>query len=278
MVAKCAYRLSLACLLLALITPASAQQSRHNTDAVSPSGAGKQKQGLVDFTLDRIAKDGRDYGQCLDEGRRLLIEETFDRAYFWSNLLAIGLSVCLFLLVVHQHRLLHRRELIAAESLTQYHNALTRAETQAEEATRRNHALMEALSASSRLASAAESVAPKPRKDAVQQPRSTVATVPVSAAAVMKSSSPKPALAPPVPAHAVASVAAPVAVESPENGTKPANQMGLFSPDVDLVAKINSLQQQLNTAQEREKQLRRQLNDSDLRLQKEQQRNRSLQG
>lgn len=76
----------------------------------------------------------------------------------------------------------------------------------------------------------------------------------------------------------MASVAAPAAVESPENGTKPANQMGLFSPDVDLIAKINSLQQQLNTAQEREKQLRRQLNDSDLRLQKEQQRNRSLQG
>lgn len=278
MVAKSAYTIGFACLLLALIAPGSAQQSRHNVDAVSPSAIGKQKQGLVDYTLDRIAKEGRDYGQCLDEGRRLLIEETLDRAYFWSNLLATGVSVCLFLVVVHQHRLLQRRELIAAESLTQYHNALTRAESQAEEATRRNHELMEALSASSRLTSAAESVVPKSKKDAVLQVRSGVATVPVSTPAAVKLNSPKPALASPTPARAVASVAATAVVESPENGTQRSNQMGLFSPDVDLIAKINSLQQQLSTAQEREKQLRRQLNDSDLRLQKEQQKNRSLQG
>lgn len=278
MVAKSAYSIAFGCLLLALIAPGSAQQSRHNMDAVSPDATAKQRQGLVDYTLDQIAKEGRDYGQCLDEGRKLLIEETFDRAYFWSDLLATGVSVCLFLVVVHQHRLLQRRELIAAESLTQYHNALTRAQAQAEEATRRNHELMEALSASSRLTSVAESVAPKLKKDTVLQVRSSVATVPVPTPAAVKSNSPKPALASPAPARAVSSVAATAVVESPENRTKPSNQMGLFSPDVDLIAKINSLQQQLSTAQEREKQLRRQLNDSDLRLQKEQQKNRSLQG
>ena len=48
--------------------------------------------------------------------------------------------------------------------------------------------------------------------------------------------------------------------------------------DVDLVAKINMMQQQLSGSQEREKQLRRQLNEAELRLQKEQQKNRSLKG
>ena len=278
MVTRFRYRISLAFLLTAstMFIPSSAQQSQQNTDGAAPTVVGQQKQGLVDFTMDRIAKEGRDYGQCLDEGRRLLIEETFDRAYFWSNFLAIVVSCCLFLLVVHQHQLLHRRELIAAEWLTQYHNALTRAETQAAEAARQNHALMEALNASSRLSSPAESVPPKPKKETVQQTRSSSVTAPVLAAVNMKSVSSKPT--PAVQDAHDKSATATTAVESPGSASKPANQMGPISADVDLIAKINSLQQQLNTAQEREKQLRRQLNDSDLRLQKEQQRNRTLQG
>jgi hypothetical protein len=276
MVARFRYRIALAFLLLAstMYTPSSAQQSHQNTEGASPTVVGKQKQGLVDFTMDRIAKEGRDYGQCLDEGRRLLIEETFDRAYFWSDFLAIVVSFCLFLLVVHQHRLLHRRELIAAEWLTQYHNALTRAETQVEEATRRNHDLMEALNASSRLSSAAESVPTKGKKEPVLQIRTSGVTPPILAAVNYKSVSSKPT--PAVKSADDTSVTATSAVASPGSGTKPAGQMGPISTDVDLIAKINSLQQQLNTAQEREKQLRRQLNDSDLRLQKEQQRNRTL--
>jgi hypothetical protein len=58
---------------------------------------------------------------------------------------------------------------------------------------------------------------------------------------------------------------------------RPGSQIALFSSDVDLVSRINTLQQQLNTSQERERQLRRQLNDSEVRVQKEREKNRSLQ-
>jgi len=54
--------------------------------------------------------------------------------------------------------------------------------------------------------------------------------------------------------------------------------MGLFKPDVDLILKVNSLEQQLERSQEQEKQLRRQLTQGDQRLQAEQQKNRSLKG
>ena len=62
----------------------------------------------------------------------------------------------------------------------------------------------------------------------------------------------------------------------PEN--QPANQIGLFKPDVDLIMKVNSLEQQLGRSQDEAKLLRRQLKESDRRLQEEQQRNRSLKG
>jgi hypothetical protein len=54
--------------------------------------------------------------------------------------------------------------------------------------------------------------------------------------------------------------------------------MGLFKPEVDLILKVNSLEQQLGRSQEQEKQLRRQLSQADLRLQAEQQKNRTLKG
>jgi hypothetical protein len=60
--------------------------------------------------------------------------------------------------------------------------------------------------------------------------------------------------------------------------TSLANQIALFKPDVDLIMKVNSLEQQLGRSQDEAKLLRRQLNESDRRCQEEQQRNRSLKG
>ena len=62
-----------------------------------------------------------------------------------------------------------------------------------------------------------------------------------------------------------------------QDKSKRLDQMGLFASDVELINRINVLQQQLGSSQEREKHLRRQLNDSELRLQKEQQKSRTLQ-
>jgi hypothetical protein len=66
--------------------------------------------------------------------------------------------------------------------------------------------------------------------------------------------------------------------QRPQHCPPSANQIGLFKPDVDLIMKVNSLEQQLGRSQDEAKLLRRQLNESDRRLQEEQQRNRSLKG
>ena len=42
------------------------------------------------FTLKRINPADKDYGQCLDEGRKILLEETMRNGYFWSNLVALA--------------------------------------------------------------------------------------------------------------------------------------------------------------------------------------------
>jgi hypothetical protein len=56
------------------------------------------------------------------------------------------------------------------------------------------------------------------------------------------------------------------------------NQIGLFKPDVDLVMKVNSLEQQQVRSRDEVKLLRRQLNDAEQRVQAEQQKNRALKG
>ena len=52
--------------------------------------------------------------------------------------------------------------------------------------------------------------------------------------------------------------------QRPQHGAanQPANQIGLFKPDVDLIMKVNSLEQQLGRSQDEAKLLRRQLNES----------------
>ncbi len=81
----------------------------------------------------------------------MLIEETMRNGYFWSNLVALGLLACLFVIIVYQHRVQTCREWTAAEMLAQYEHALARANAQVEEATSRNRGLMEALTHAARI-------------------------------------------------------------------------------------------------------------------------------
>jgi cytoskeletal protein RodZ len=198
--------------------------------------------------------------------------------FFWSNLVAVAVALSLLLVVVHQQRLLNRRELMAADCMTQLRNALLRAENQVEEATRRNHALMQALTTTSvpRPVNSTPIVAHveqnKPRKAAVTSPPSsptaTTTTAPNTATSAASKRPPDPA-----PVSAPSPTPAPAAQD-----LRAGSQLGLFGSDGDLVAKINTLQQQLSTSQERERHLRRQLNDSEVRYQKEREKSRSLQG
>jgi hypothetical protein len=248
--------------MLPLLCFAQARPSGYDPAAQAQSP--RQKDGFVDFALKRINPADKDYGQCLDEGRRLLIEETIKNGYFWSNLVALGLLACLFVIIVYQRRVQTCREWTAAEMLAQHEHALTRANAQVEEATGRNRDLMEALTTLRE--SALRSQAPPGEaqdRPAPQTVSSRASSIPASQVATPKNGN--AATAPSRSARAA-------------TATPPANQIGLFKPEVDLVMKVNSLEQQLGRSQDEAKLLRRQLNESDRRLQEEQQRNRSLKG
>src|SRR5437016_2728325 len=105
----------------------------------------KPKEGFVDYTLKRFNPTDKNYGECIDDGRRLLLNETIENGYFWSNGLTLGLLLAFFLIILFQWGLLKRRALIYADALHQYQSALARAEAHGDEATRRNHTFMEAL-------------------------------------------------------------------------------------------------------------------------------------
>jgi hypothetical protein len=241
-----------------------AQERSSGYDPAAHTQSPRPKDGFVDFVLKHINAADKDYGQCLDEGRKLLIEETMTNAYFWSNLVALGLLACLFVIIVYQHRVQTGREWTTAETLAQYEHSLSRANAQVEEATTRNRGLMEALTAL-RESALHPQTPPGVAQDraALQTVSRRVSSIPASQVASTKSSI----------ATSASSRSARVATATP-----PANQIGLFKSDVDLVMKVNSLEQQLGRSQDEAKLLRRQLNDSDRRLEEEQQRNRSLKG
>ena len=251
-------------LFLAMLPLVCFAQKRRPAGDPPGQASSKPKDGFVDFALRSINASDRDYGQCLDESRKMLVDETVRNGYFWSNLIALGLLVSLFVIIVYQHRVQTVREWTAAEVLTQYENSLSRATAQVEEATSRNRGLMEALTKlrESALGSQA-SPAETQERPAAETVGSRASSIPASQVASIKSSDAKSASG--------RSTRAATATSTP-------NQIGLFKADVDLIMKVNSLEQQLGRSQDEAKLLRRQLNESDRRLQEEQQRNRSLKG
>jgi len=264
MVLKHTSRIVGTCLLLTTVCLAEIQAQRAAYDPATHAAPAKPKQGFVDFTLKRINPSDKDYGECLDQGRKLILQESIQNSFFWSNVVTLGLLGCLFLIVVYQHRQGVRREWTIAEVLQQYEYALLRANAQVDDATKRNHELSEALTAARENAfrppmiSTERQESPAPRATS----KRTTETKTVEAAAATTT---------------VVSAGA-TAPNGGVNGSKVANQMGLFKPEVDLILKVNSLEQQLGRSQEQEKQLRRQLTQADLRLQAEQQKNRTLKG
>ena len=258
-------RIVVAGLFLAMLPSLCFAQARPSGyDPAAQAQSPRQKDGFVDFALKRINPTDKDYGQCLDEGRKLLIEETMRNGYFWSNLVALGLLACLFVIIVYQRTVQTHREWTTADMLAQHAHALSRANAHVEEATNRNRGLMEALTALRESALRSQSPPGEAQdRPALQTVSSRASSIPASQVASTKSSS--AASAPSRSARAATAI-------------PPANQIGLFKPDVDLVMKVNSLEQQLGRSQDEAKLLRRQLNESDRRFQEEQQRNRSLKG
>jgi hypothetical protein len=232
---------------------------------VTQQRASQQKDSFLDFTLKRTNPCDTDYGRYLDEGRRLVVQESIESAYFWSNIASLGLLGCLFIIILYQHRIQRRREWSAAEMLAQYQHSLSLANEQVEQATKRNVSLMEALT---RLREPSLRAAPGFPKEAssrarVPAPRSQAASTPPVPEPPAQDNTVKPA---------VASTA--VAATTTQSG----NQIGLFQPDVDLLMKVNTLEQQLGRSRDEAKLLRRQVNQAGQRVQAEEQKNRVLKG
>lgn len=257
-------RIAVAGLILAMVSPvSSAQGNRPSYDPLQQRSS-KQKDGFVDSTLKRINPCDTDYGQHLDEGRRMVLTETIESAYYWSNIASLGLLGCLFIIIIYQHRVQRSREWSATEMLAQYEHSLSLANAQVDEATRRNRALMEALTLLRE--SALRSPAPPadvPDHPRAPAPRSRTASAPPVSAPPAKDNSVTPA---------VASTTSAVAT------TQPADQIGLFKPEVELVMKVNSLEQQLVRSRDEAKLLRHQVNKTGQRVQAEGQKNRALKG
>jgi hypothetical protein len=260
-------RIVTVCLLLATTGAFSSvvqQAQRQSYDPGSQRPTGKPADSFVDFALKRINPSNKNYGQCIDEGRKLVLEETIENGYFWSNIVALGFLGCLFVIFVYQHKRQTRREWIVAEVLQQYEHALVRANARVDEATKRNHELIEALTGGGESAL-----------------RTPIALLERGEQEGNKSSPKRSSAAQSAEVTTIKSSPVSIKTETAKaggNGVTPTSQIPLFKPEVDLVVKVNSLEQQLGRSQEQEKHLRRQLNQSELRLQTEQHKNRALKG
>jgi nitroreductase len=256
-------------ILVPLIVLASApsswpQAARSTYDPAANERPSKPRVGFVDFTLKRINPSDKDYGQMISAGRNLLLAETIENGYFWSNVVSLGLLGCLFILVVYQQKHMNRAEWKSAEIVAQYEHALKRANAQVADATKRNSEIIEVL-----VGLKEPTVCPQPARTnnnevaVARQPRARPAEPPASSAESPRNATNK----------AVKATAIPTAA-----GADAGSQIGLFKPDVDLITRVNSLEQLLARSKGRENELVRQLNEAGRKLQAEQDKNRSLKG
>ncbi len=260
---KCFHRIAAAAILVATWATFSVAQAGHcSSAAATHSVSSKPRNSLLEFTLGRINSSDANFGQCLSEDRRILLEETLRNAYFWSNIVALGVLVWLFLVTVHQQKVQTRREWTTAEIVTELEQSLTRSRTQLAEAKKKNGELKDALAALKQSAPRGSSVlaeSTEPACPSALPPR--IANAQRVLPAMQKADSAKPSNG----GYARSATA---------NG--PVSQMPLFTPDADFVMKLNSLEQQLARSREDNKQLRRRIAGGDRRLDAKQDRNPQL--
>lgn len=251
---KCSFLLAI-CFLLA-VPPTSALEQKSSYDPASKQQS-QTREGFVDFALKQLNPQNTDYGCQLDEARKLTVDETVKSIDSWTVLVALGLLVLSFFLLLHQHRERSRRDVIAAQFLAQYHNAWADARTHAADAIRRYNELVHTKN------KATEDVhkSPSIETEAVQ---AMPAKVDVGRGSKTQS--------PPVAAAGGDS-------KADENGAYRADgACQNREPEAGLVAQVSTLQQQLNASHEREKNLQRELTKAQRRATASQGRDASLPG
>jgi hypothetical protein len=259
-----AFRIGVAALCVATSTIVS---SGHTTpkrfDPARREAPRRPREGFIDFTLKRINPADQNYGKCFEERRDRLLAESVKNGYFWSNLVALGLLGCLFLIILYQHKIQTRRDWTGAGMLGQHQHALDRMAARLEEVTMENRNLIEELAA---VREAARRPA-TPLEDSLDHRASAAVK---GRAVSVKTATPANGTVPCKPAterNARTAIA-----------EEPQNQMTLFKPDAALIMRLNSLEQQLARSEEQRKELGRQLNEAGRKLQTEQEKNRALKG
>lgn len=246
--------------VLAILTSLGFAQTRaSNYDPAPQQRSTVHPKSFLEFTLARFNPQNEDYGQCLSEGRTVLLHETINDGYFWSNLVALALLCCFLAVIIYQRRVLARREWSTTEVLTQFEQSLGGCQAKLTIAFQKNRELAEILAATQELVTRTTPL-PIPSPGQVFSPPATI-----------RPSTPK----------ATASTAVTSGAAKPENwhqptAPKPAhptNQMRLFSPDTDLIMKVNSLEQQLAHSQRDNHALRQRINNGRTSQPSEQQRN-----
>jgi hypothetical protein len=262
---KSAFRIAVAGLSIAALPVLSSAQSGQNTyDPAAGKAASRPRDGFIDFTLKQINPADQNYGQCLDKGRALLLDESVRNGFYWSNVVALSLLGCLLLIIIYQHRLETRRDWTAAQIMAEYEQALARSNAQIDQVIKSNHGLNNALAA---IKEPTLRPTPKPQ-DSGQRASSTATEGRASSSQPAPPSPPRASFVEPPIERAAGTAATP----------GPAPQMATSKVDADIVARINLLEQQLAYAQEDNKQLRQRVAEGDRRLEIEQQRNRQLKG
>ena len=262
---KHSFRIAAVAVLIVMLSPFSFSQTRRSSyDPATQQRSPKPPDGFLDFTLRRVNPSDKNYGQCVDEGRAVLLEETVRKGYFWSNLIALGLLGCLLAIIIFQHRVGVRCEWAAAEILAQFEQSLQRSNAQIDEATKRNHGFKDALATLRESTLRSASQLPDPGEiTASSAAKTRTNTARVTAPTTTRTTSAK--------AATERSAGTAIAVE-------PESQMALFKSDAALIMKVNSLEQQLARSEEQQRELRRQLNEAGRKLQAEQEKNRALKG
>ena len=235
--------------LFAAACPGQSRASRYDPAPQQESSA--RPTTFLDFTLGRINPANKDYGQCISQARIVLVDETVRNGLFWSNVVVLVSLAGLLLIIAHQHRVQSRRERATAELLTQLEHALVRSRTQLNAVFQNNRELASELAVAREWAGRCIPRSSEPAERIVASSASIRATTP----------KPKPSTI-----TAVKPVTPDVGQSAADHtGTPAMNQMRLFTPDVDLIMKVNSLEQQLAHSQRDNIALRRRIGDSDRR-------------
>jgi len=256
---------AVALIAITLAPSAVAQPARSTYDPAARQRSSKPRDSFIDFTRKRINPSDKDYGAAIADDRDLLVNEIVESRYFWSNLVAVGLLGFFFILLVFQQRRLNRFGWKSAETIAGYEYALERANAQVEDVTSRYGEAIEALI---RLKESALRAQPAANSNNAQPQIKQERKAPADSQPGALEPPPKSG---PTKTPRRNSAAAPASTES-------SAQITLFKADADLVSKINSLEQQLAHSKTVETEMRRQINDLGLKLQAEQEKNRSLKG